>query len=460
MFTFKQGMITAETARALNDLQARLARLEFDNAPVGNTDPVFEKFDVQITAYDSSATGTISGVTNTTPAVIDSTAHGLLTGQVVTIASVGGATGVNGNFQVTVVDANHFSVPVAAGGAYTSGGTWTLIQAASWTEQFFDPNSGVYVPKVNGRAGTNCVMQAYERNGNAPTVDDYYELTRRMLVGGVPIYEYDTGGSGGGSSLEVKGGSQGSGDLTGITKLTMDYTIVSGTSPDATATINFASITDHGLVEVTSTGVNQVLGYGVKTFVNDNGAGAYNSIVNFGTTQISTVGQSSSVRSESTTIADDIAGFFFHKHTTTNLDAGQATALELTTLNSAMYSAVRMAAAAGLYVVDSTDPQMFVLKGFVDGLGGAPQIRYGITDPNGILWRGATAGGGQGSGDTFLGGICIAAGKGPIPALGGGVPAHDNSTGTVGMLAWDGSTYLYYCVQLNTWIRWACITSF
>lgn len=71
-------------------------------------------------------TGTITGVTNANPAVITSAAHKLVTGQRVTIASVGGSTGVNGTRVVTVVDANTFSVAVAAGGAYTSGGTWSL----------------------------------------------------------------------------------------------------------------------------------------------------------------------------------------------------------------------------------------------------------------------------------------------------------------------------------------------
>lgn len=69
-------------------------------------------------------TGTITGVTNANPAVVTSAAHGLTTGQSVAISGVGVATGVNMTNTITVVDANSFSVPVAAGGAYTSGGTW------------------------------------------------------------------------------------------------------------------------------------------------------------------------------------------------------------------------------------------------------------------------------------------------------------------------------------------------
>lgn len=68
--------------------------------------------------------GTITGVTNSNPAVITSTNSNLTTGEVVTITGVLGATGVNGTFQVTRVDQSTFSVQVAAGGAYSSGGTW------------------------------------------------------------------------------------------------------------------------------------------------------------------------------------------------------------------------------------------------------------------------------------------------------------------------------------------------
>jgi hypothetical protein len=38
------------------------------------------------------------------------------------------------------------------------------------------------------------------------------------------------------------------------------------------------------------------------------------------------------------------------------------------------------------------------------------------------------------------------------------VPAHNNSTGTVGQIAYD-SSYLYVCVNTNTWVRSAIITS-
>lgn len=65
----------------------------------------------------------VTGATNASPIVITSTAHGLVTGDRVTIASVGGNTAANGNWTITKNDANTFSLDGSTGnGAYTSGG--------------------------------------------------------------------------------------------------------------------------------------------------------------------------------------------------------------------------------------------------------------------------------------------------------------------------------------------------
>lgn len=86
---------------------------------------------------DPSATGGgITGATNATPIVITSTAHGLSTGTRVTISGVFGNTAANGDWQITVVDANTFSLNTSVGnGAYTSGGVWntTGLYAINYT---------------------------------------------------------------------------------------------------------------------------------------------------------------------------------------------------------------------------------------------------------------------------------------------------------------------------------------
>lgn len=72
-------------------------------------------------------TGVITAASNATPIVITSTAHNLSSGTLVTIAGVLGNTAANGNFTVTVLTANTFSLNSSVGnGVYTSGGTWNV----------------------------------------------------------------------------------------------------------------------------------------------------------------------------------------------------------------------------------------------------------------------------------------------------------------------------------------------
>lgn len=69
--------------------------------------------------------GNVTGATNASPIVITSAAHAVVTGQAVTVASVGGNTAANGTFIATYVGVNTFSLDGSTGnGAYTSGGTW------------------------------------------------------------------------------------------------------------------------------------------------------------------------------------------------------------------------------------------------------------------------------------------------------------------------------------------------
>ncbi len=76
----------------------------------------------------SAATLAVAGATNASPIVITCNNHGLVTGDAVTIASVGGNTAANGDFLVTRITANTFSLDGSTGnGAYTSGGAITRL---------------------------------------------------------------------------------------------------------------------------------------------------------------------------------------------------------------------------------------------------------------------------------------------------------------------------------------------
>ena len=80
---------------------------------------------------------TITGATNATPIVITSTAHGLKTGDGVVITGVGGNTAAIGDFTITRLSADSFSLQdlshtnIAGNGAYTSGGTADKIAPGS-----------------------------------------------------------------------------------------------------------------------------------------------------------------------------------------------------------------------------------------------------------------------------------------------------------------------------------------
>jgi hypothetical protein len=89
----------------------------------------------QLTPAVAPTAKNITAITKANPAVITSTAHGLLDGQIVTIAAVGGMTEINGTYYVTGVTTNTFSVATLDGvtvnstafTTYTSGGTATTL---------------------------------------------------------------------------------------------------------------------------------------------------------------------------------------------------------------------------------------------------------------------------------------------------------------------------------------------
>lgn len=73
----------------------------------------------------SFESGVVTGATNASPIVITAASHAVVSGQSVTIASVGGNTAANGQFVATYVSSTQFSLAGSTGnGAYTSGGTW------------------------------------------------------------------------------------------------------------------------------------------------------------------------------------------------------------------------------------------------------------------------------------------------------------------------------------------------
>lgn len=77
---------------------------------------------------ESPETGAITNATNATPIVITSNLHGLSTLDYVRIIEVEGNTAANGDWQITVLTPNTFSLDGSVGnGAYTAGGRWDKV---------------------------------------------------------------------------------------------------------------------------------------------------------------------------------------------------------------------------------------------------------------------------------------------------------------------------------------------
>ena len=98
----------------------------------------------------------ITGASNASPIVITSNNHGRQTGTRVRIAGVTGNTAANGDWQITRVDANRFSLDGSAGnGAYAGGGTWTALV-------------GIHPRvKAGGQGNTHLSFVTDPRNANA-----------------------------------------------------------------------------------------------------------------------------------------------------------------------------------------------------------------------------------------------------------------------------------------------------
>lgn len=73
--------------------------------------------------------------------ITTSAAHGLSSGAVVTLASVGGVSGANGTFKITVVDSTSYTLDGSTfSGSYTSGGTWYVTGLYSATHSIDTTN--------------------------------------------------------------------------------------------------------------------------------------------------------------------------------------------------------------------------------------------------------------------------------------------------------------------------------
>ncbi len=136
----------------------------------------------------------------------------------------------------------------------------------AWTEQFFT-STGAYEDLVNGRTGTATDKQAYERNGAVVGSFPFYaELTRRVVVDGTPVYEFDAAVAIYPNNLTVKE-SDGSPSYSGITSLELDqadgFNLSQPGAGRAKVNILSATGTQRGEISLAA----QVMGDGIKEFL-------------------------------------------------------------------------------------------------------------------------------------------------------------------------------------------------
>lgn len=106
----------------------------------------------------STTVGSVTDATNASPINIELAAHGLTTGDIVWVASVGGNTAANGAWEVTVVDADNFTLDGSTGnGSYTSGGTVYLPTTAAFTADIAGSASDADDPNTITQAVTSLV---------------------------------------------------------------------------------------------------------------------------------------------------------------------------------------------------------------------------------------------------------------------------------------------------------------
>lgn len=117
---------------------------------------------------DSTSPVAITGATNANPTVVSAVGHGFSTGDSVTIAGVGGNTGVNGTWTITRLTSDTFSIPVntSGGSAYTSSGAVQLgrlkTQQVSLRDTMFQCQNlaatGLRISKSGGSAQGDTIL--------------------------------------------------------------------------------------------------------------------------------------------------------------------------------------------------------------------------------------------------------------------------------------------------------------
>ena len=123
-------------------------RLSFPNGPASSSDVLNSRYEQNVLNLNNvtyaSSSAAISAASNTSPIVVTSVGHGLVTGDVINIIGVIGNDGANNSltrnpvWTIDKLSSDTFSLDGSSGtGAYVSGGTWSK-SLLTWTMQPLD----------------------------------------------------------------------------------------------------------------------------------------------------------------------------------------------------------------------------------------------------------------------------------------------------------------------------------
>lgn len=142
-----------------------------------------------------SRNGTISSISEAFPTIITSTAHGLLTGRVILIDSSDSTPTINGEHQITVIDADRFSININVT-VMGSAGNWQTVDG-----DFQDLKTcyNAIVTKLNNDPGVsfnnyneidnNTIQEAIITDINRVTRKVTLNLSLQYLVGDITIFK-------------------------------------------------------------------------------------------------------------------------------------------------------------------------------------------------------------------------------------------------------------------------------
>lgn len=151
--------------------------------------------DTDYAALIDTKNGTITAISEANPTIVTSAAHGLLTGRVILIDSSDSTPSINGEYTVTVIDANRFSIPIQV----TILGTTANWQTVDIDFQDLKTCYNAITDKLNqddGVAFTN--YKAIDNNTiQESIITDINRITRKVtlnlslqyLIGDVTIFK-------------------------------------------------------------------------------------------------------------------------------------------------------------------------------------------------------------------------------------------------------------------------------